>query len=365
MSGKVRERVLHICSDTNIGGAGRYVMTLLAQPRISECYEVAVACPEGDLAAALRRAGIPVFLYPGADRSFSWQALTSLSKLTSHWRPRIAHTHGSLAGRVAAALTGARVIYTKHGLAGESERSVQVRTPGAVLKRASAWLFADRTVAVSQAVKRALVAGGADPAKVVVIPGGVDLSTYADAGPLVPGVLGTVGRLEREKGLDVLVAAMAQLSGEARLLIGGDGLQRQALETQVKSLQLDDLVSLTGFVPDVAAFLSRIGLFVLASRTEGLGLVVVEAMAAGRPVVATRVGGVPEVVADGETGILVPPEDPAALAAAIRRVLGDPALAARMGQAGRERVRQHFSAERMAEQTAALYAELIRGGGST
>jgi glycosyltransferase involved in cell wall biosynthesis len=336
------------------------VLTLLAEPRISEHFDVAVACPEGDLAAAMRRAGIPVMLYPGADRSFSWAALSGLRHLMHTWRPQIAHTHGSLAGRVAASLSGARVVFTKHGLAGVDERAIQVRSPGALLKRASARLFADRIVAVSEAVKRALVAGGADPARVVVIPGGVALSEYAKAPTPVPGIIGTVGRLEREKGLDILVEAMAQLRGEARLLIGGDGQQREALAAQVRSLNVTDIVRLTGFVPDVATFLGQIGLFVLASRTEGLGIVLVEAMAAARPVVATRVGGIPEVVVDGETGLLVEPENPGALAGAIRRLLADPDLAARMGQAGRERARQVFSAGRMAELTAALYEELVR-----
>ena len=110
---------------------------------------------------------------------------------------------------------------------------------------------------------------------------------------------------------------------------------------------------------DVPAFLGRTGVFVLPSRSEGLGLVAVEAMAAGRPVVASCTGGLPEVVVDGETGLLVEPEDPVALARAIRMLLADPDRAARMGAAGRQRVRERFSAERMARETAALYEELM------
>lgn len=357
MSGK--PRVLHICSDTNIGGAGRYVLTLLAQPDIAERFDTAVACPEGDLAAALRRAGIPVILYPGADTSFSWQALRSLMGHIRTWRPQIAHTHGSLAGRVAAGLTGVRVIYTKHGLAAAEEQSIQIRSAGSLAKRAAVRLFADRIVAVSEAVKRALVAQGADPGRVRVIPGGVDLKPYEAAGPLVTGVAASLGRLQYEKGFDLLVQAMAQLQGEARLLLGGPGPLAEALAQQVKELGLEETVDLVGFVSDVPAFLSRSGLFVLASRSEGLGLVLVEAMAAGRPVVATRVGGISEVVVDGETGLLVPPEVPSALAEAIRRLLADRDLAARMGEAGRRRAQELFSAGRMAEQTAALYTELL------
>lgn len=352
-------KVLHVCSDTNVGGAGRYVLTLLAQPRITERYEVAVACPEGDLAAAVRRAGIPVMLYPGANRSFSWAAVRGLLGHMNRWRPQVVHTHGSLAGRFAGATMGARVIYTKHGLAAAEEQAIQVRGAGRLAKMAAVRLMADRIVAVSEAVKRALIAQGANPHRIRVIPGGVDLAAYQEPAPLVPGVLGALGRLQTEKGFDVLLEAMTHLRGEARLILGGEGLLEEELARRASELGLSDAVKLPGFVPDVAAFMKQIGLFVLSSRSEGLGLVVVEAMAAGRPVVATRVGGVPEVVVDGETGLLVPPEDPGALVAAIRRLLTDPDLAARMGEAGRRRAEVVFSAERMAEQTVTLYEELL------
>jgi glycosyltransferase involved in cell wall biosynthesis len=358
-----KPKVLHICSDTNIGGAGRYVLTLLAQPRLAEQFDMAVACPEGDLAAAVRRAGAPVILYPGADTSFSWQALRSLFGYVRTWRPQIAHTHGSLAGRVAAGLAGVRVIYTKHGLAAAEEQSIQIRSAGSLAKRAAVRLFADRIVAVSEAVKQVLVAQGADLGRVRVIPGGVDLRPFAAAGPLVPGVVASLGRLEREKGFDVLLQAMAQVRGGAggsRLVLGGDGLLAGDLARQVAELGLQQRVELCGFVADVPGFLSRAGLFALASRSEGLGLVLVEAMAAGRPVVATRVGGIPEVVVDGETGLLVPPGDPGALAAGIQRLLDDPDLARRMGEAGQQRAQALFSAERMAAQTGALYEELLQ-----
>ncbi|HWI61032.1 MAG TPA: glycosyltransferase family 4 protein [Symbiobacteriaceae bacterium] len=356
----MKPRVLHICSDTNIGGAGRYVLSLLTQPAIAGQFETAVACPEGDLAAAVRRAGLPVFLYPGANTSFSWQALRSLTTHMRTWRPQVAHTHGSLAGRVAAALGGARIVYTKHGLAAAEEQAIQVRGAGRLAKKAAVALFADRIVAVSEAVKRSLVAQGADPGRVRVIPGGVDLSAFGAPAPLVPGVLSALGRLQTEKGFDVLLRAMAELKGEARLLLGGEGLLEAELPRLAAELGVADIVEFRGFVTDVPRFMAASGLFVLSSRSEGLGLVLVEAMAAGRPVVATRVGGVPEVVVDGETGLLVPPEDPGALAAAARRLLSDPALAARMGEAGRRRAQVVFSAGRMAELTAALYEELIR-----
>lgn len=351
------ERVLHICSDTNIGGAGRYVLSLLGRPEIADRFEVAVACPEGQLAAALRRAGVKVLEYPGADTSFSMTALWALVGLVRSWRPHIVHTHGSLAGRLAGRLGGARVVYTKHGLAAAEEQAVQVRSAGGLARWAAVRLAADRIVAVSGAVRDALVAHGADPRKVRVISGGVEMEAYADVGPLVPGVIGSLGRLSYEKGFDLLLVAMQELDDKVHLLLGGDGPQRERLAAE--AFGLGERVELTGFVPDVADFMGRIGLFVLPSRSEGLGLVLVEAMASGRPVVATRVGGIPEVVLAGETGLLVPPEDPVALVLAIRRVLEDPELAARMGRAGRSRAEKLFSARRMAEQTRELYLEML------
>jgi glycosyltransferase involved in cell wall biosynthesis len=336
------------------------VLSLLTQPAIADRFDTAVACPEGDLAAAVRRIGLPVFLYPGANTSFSWPALRSLTAHMRTWRPQIAHTHGSLAGRVAAALAGARIVYTKHGLAAAEEQAIQVRGAGRLTKKLAVTLFAHRIVAVSEAVKRALVAQGADPGRVRVIPGGVDLAEYDRQAPLVPGVLGALGRLQTEKGFDVLLRAVAELrGGEARLLLGGEGLLEKELPRLAAELGVSQQVEFRGFVTDVPAFMAETGVFVLSSRSEGLGLVIVEAMAAGRPVVATRVGGVPEVVVDGETGLLVEPENPGALAAAVRRLLADPGLAARLGQAGRRRAHDRFGAGHMAALTAAMYEELL------
>jgi len=122
-------------------------------------------------------------------------------------------------------------------------------------------------------------------------------------------------------------------------------------------------VRFEGFCEDVPRLLGELDLLVLPSLWEGFGLVLLEAMAAGRPVVASAVGPIPEVVADGETGLLVPPEDPAALADAIVRVLLDADLAARLGGAGRRRVERFFGIERMVAQTDAVYQELLGGRG--
>ena len=148
-------------------------------------------------------------------------------------------------------------------------------------------------------------------------------------------------------------------------MIVGDGPERARLEAEIRRLGLEGAVVLAGDRDDVAAMLARADVFVLSSTSEGLPLSILEAMAAGLPVVASSVGGVPEAVEDGETGLLVPPRDPVRLAAALERLLVDPALRRRLGSNGRERVRQHFGLEAFQQAHVAVYRrELARREGA-
>ena len=168
-----------------------------------------------------------------------------------------------------------------------------------------------------------------------------------------------VGRLERQKGFDVLVDAFARLP-EGRLLLVGDGSERAALEQQVALLGLEHRVRLTGWIEDPRALLDEADVFALPSRFEGFPLAVVEAMLAGLPLVAADVGSVREAVVEGETGVLVKPDDAAGLAAALQRLLADEAERARLGRAARERALERFVADRMAKAYVDLYRELER-----
>jgi len=179
--------------------------------------------------------------------------------------------------------------------------------------------------------------------------------------PQQPLIL-TVARLDnRHKGLDFLVSAAALVPG-AQFVIAGEGPDRAILESQAKSLGVADRVILLGHRSDIPDLLATCDLFVLPSFFEGLPVSVVEAMASGKPVVATAIGGTDEAVENGVTGLLVPPGDAVRLAEAIRAVLADAALAARMGSAGRRRAQEEFSAEMMIRRTEALYDELLAGG---
>jgi glycosyltransferase involved in cell wall biosynthesis len=179
-------------------------------------------------------------------------------------------------------------------------------------------------------------------------------------------LVGTVGRLHPQKGFASLLAAVARVRERLpaiRLLLVGGGALRRDLVARAEALGLAEVVIFAGSRGDVPEILAALDLFVLPSLWEGLPNAVLEAMAAGLPVVATAAGGTPEVVVDGETGLLVPPGDVTALAEAIERLLRDPGLRRKMGEAGRKRVEGHFTIEQTVAQTVALYETLLRQKG--
>jgi glycosyltransferase involved in cell wall biosynthesis len=167
-----------------------------------------------------------------------------------------------------------------------------------------------------------------------------------------------VGRLDAQKGHAYLLAAAADIP-DALFVFVGEGRERSALEAQARALGVAERVRFLGHRDDVPDLLAACDVFVLPSRYEGLPLSVLEAMAAARPVVATAIEGTDEIVRHGETGLLVPPAAPSALAEAIRAVLADRALATRMGQAGRARVGREFSMSRMIDEVTGVYDELL------
>jgi glycosyltransferase involved in cell wall biosynthesis len=172
-----------------------------------------------------------------------------------------------------------------------------------------------------------------------------------------PTVL-TLARLAPQKGLPYLLRAAAMLPGVS-FVIAGEGAERASLEREARDLGVSDRVTFVGFRTDTAALLAEADILVLPSVNEGLPLAVLEAMAAGRPVVATAVGGTPEIVHDRETGLLVPPADPGALARAIGELLADPPLARRLAEAGRALVRSRLSSAATARGVAGVYDELL------
>ncbi|HHW18876.1 MAG TPA: glycosyltransferase family 4 protein [Firmicutes bacterium] len=373
-------RILHIITDTNIGGAGRYLLNLLTQPAFQE-HEVFVACPDGELAKRIDSLGIRRVAISGKDVSFSLPLVFELVRTMRTLRPDVVHTHSSLSGRIASRFLCIPVVYTKHNLVRIPSPSGRVPPPAGPIKRVIngfvAKALSQKVIAVSEGVYRDLVESGISPSLVVSIPNGIDLSPFKPKKMIQDGLrrseggrreirIGTVARIHRQKALDVLVdAARIVVASEpsARFLIGGTGPLEGEIRAKIRDLKLEPYVKMAGFIEDVPGFLSGLDIYVLSSDYEGLPLAVLEAMAQGLPVVATRVGGVPEAVVDGETGFLVPPRQPKLLAQAIVRLVVDPQLAEKLGAAGRRRAEELFDAKLMAERTVEVYRQVVRKDG--
>jgi len=228
---------------------------------------------------------------------------------------------------------------------------------------------ADGFIVLTPEGREELIGLGISPAGCFVVPNGIDLSRFASAARS-PGHesrprLICLARLVRQKGLDVLLRALPVLQavlGPVALTILGEGPEQPHLAALAVELGVADAVCFGGTVGDVRPHLAAADVFVLPSRFEGLPLALLEAMATGLPVVVSAVSGNTDAVRDGVDGLLVPPEDPAALAAAVAHVLREPELAARLGTAARLRVASHFAVETMVDRTLRVYRETLRTG---
>jgi glycosyltransferase involved in cell wall biosynthesis len=353
--------VLHLVTSVEIGGQ-EMVILHLARRAMQSGLEVRVMClhRKGALEARFLEAGVPVDLLPAG----ALHAVRSLATWLRRWRPHILHTHNPAPNRVGALARllspGAGLVHTKHGrnwVAGGERYGLAARL---------ATRFTDIVVAVSRdAAAVAREVEGVPEAKLRVIYNGVDTAAFARVEPDCRASRAVcVARLNPVKDIPTLIAAariMADRLPGFRLEVIGDGPDRSRVEAAVVAHQLTDCVRLPGFRDDIPGVLAGASLFVLPSLTEGVSLTLLEAMAAGLPVVATAVGGNPEVVMDGVTGTLVPPGSPERLAEAIMAMFADPDRAQAMGEAGRARVREVFSLEAMATGYDRAYRELLSG----
>jgi len=302
---------------------------------------------------------------------FDAQAGWALSRAIARVEPDVVHAHDPMAVSLAAMAWRMAPATVPRPL------FVAARRVDFHLKRHafSRWKYrqVDVFVAASRVIADMLVADGVPADRVEVVHDGVNVGAIDQHPPVdVHGtfwlphgapVVGNVAALAPHKGQTHLVAAAARLVPEVpdlRVLIVGEGDLRPALERQIRELGLERHVVLTGFRHDAIGIIKSLDLFVLSSVTEGLGSAALEAMACERAVVATRAGGIPEAVIDGQTGRLVPPGDPEALAGPILELVRDPARRAAFGAAGRARVIAQFSVDRMVERTLAVYDNRIR-----
>jgi len=281
-----------------------------------------------------------------------------LARLFHRYQIDVVHTHDErphIYGASAARLAWVpRVIHTRH-----RGQNLAVSHRQALLLNVVSRLT-DRFVCVSLDSARLAARQGIGVRKACVIRNGIDTTRFTVSRTQVDGPVVTVARLSPEKDIETLIRAIA-LAGEKspgiHLEIAGDGPCLPDLRRVTAELGQEERVRFLGQVRDIPGLLARTGLFVLPSRTEGISLTLLEAMASGLPVVTTRVGGNPEVVAEGETGLLVPPGDPPALADALERLWEDAAARQRLGRAGRARVVQQFDIRHMV----AEYEDLYRG----
>jgi glycosyltransferase involved in cell wall biosynthesis len=227
----------------------------------------------------------------------------------------------------------------------------------------------DGVIAISQPIAELLTDAGVNPKRICLIHSGVDARQFEPAidcrkaGSEIM-VVGSVAVMEERKGHRYLLEAARSLKQRGyriRYILAGDGSLKNGLEAMVEALELSDEVCFVGFISDVPAFLAGIDIFVMPSLYEGLGVAVLEAMAAGKAVVATQVGGLAESVVDSVTGFLVPPRDSQGLAHAIAKLVEEKSLAHEMGQRGAARVREHFSLETMSANNEAYYYALLEG----
>jgi len=237
--------------------------------------------------------------------------------------------------------------------------------------------LADCILVNADAVREALIGQGYDPQKIVVIRNGITLTKFekkqrgdairAELGvPSSAPIVGVFSRLNPMKGVQYFLDAakiLADRFQDVYFLVVGDGAVRHDLEAQAARLGLGRRIVFTGFRSDVPDLLAEAAISVLPSLSEGISNTLLESMAAGVPVIATRVGGSPEVVEDGVSGLLIPPRDADALAGAIARLLEDRALASTLGQAGMRRVTEWFSIEHAVHETEHLYESLVAAKG--
>lgn len=370
-------RVAHIVKVVRVAGAEQHLLALLAglRARQIDAHLLLLVEPDrpmDDYVAMLDAQAIPVQrlpIYSDVDVLLTRRLIGSLRAL----QPDAAHTHllhADLFGIPAARLAGVPVVVTSR----HNDDAFRYRLPIRLVNRAL-WRLADAAVAISDSIARFTIeVEGAPAEKVRRIHYGLDTARppldraaarqalLGELGlPASAVLVGLVCRLVEQKGAAYAIEAFRQVAADfpdAALLIAGEGPLRDSLQAQ--AAPLGDRVRFLGWRQDTARLFAALDIFLAPSLWEGFGLVLLEAMAQQTPVIASAVSAIPEVVAGGETGLLVPPRDANALADALRTLLADAALRQHMGLLGRDRLETYFSADRMVDETAALYGELRR-----
>jgi glycosyltransferase involved in cell wall biosynthesis len=383
--GKIK--IVRVIARLNIGGPAIHVVNLTAGLDPARFEQLLVAGTEnpgeGSMLDYAFSRGVRPFIVPELVNEFNLKprdlkALAKLCRLLRQERPHIVHTHtarAGLLGRLAGRLAGVPiVVHTYHGhvLHGyfSPVKTWLMRSMERTLAR-----MTDQIITVSERVKHELVSYSvAPPTKIAVIPLGFDLNPFlccqdqkgrfrhelgvSDGAQLV-SIVGRIFPIKNHRLFLDAAARVATREPSARFVIVGDGVLRPEMEHHARELGIADQVIFTGWRRDLPRIYADTDILVVSSNNEGTAVSAIEAMAAGRPVIATRVGGLPDLIAEGETGLLVPPGDPGGLAVAVLRLLQDPEAACRMGQRARAMVRERFSVHRLIAAMENLYHQLL------
>jgi glycosyltransferase involved in cell wall biosynthesis len=351
-------KILHILPSLFPGGAEKMAVDL-ARFSNRELFAVEVLCLRagGLFENELRQAKVPFTVIGSLRRPIIFDFL-KIVKYVRQSAPDIVHTHlfgGDFYGRLAARLAGVKkIISTEQNLNLNENRLKKIA------KYFSAKL-ALKVVAASNAIKKYLIEReGVDPEKIEVIYNGVEIEKFIKTNRDYSKVrtIGSIGRLTRQKGFDYLIEAAANIS-EIKTSIAGVGEEGASLLKEVKKFGLEERIRLVGQQKDVAGFLSSLDIFVLPSRYEGFGIVILEAGLSGLPVIASRVDGIKEIIADGVDGILFAPGDVKELTLKLEKMLADQSERARLGKNLQEKVKEKFDIRKIIKQYEELYFRII------
>lgn len=374
----MRIKVLYLITKSNFGGAQRYVFDLASCLPKDQFEPVVALGGNGLLSEKLKRANVRVLSLPSLGREISVfkdiKAFFDLLKILKKEKPDIFHINSSKAG-VFGALAGRlskvpKIIFTAHGWAFNEDRPLWQK----IIIKAGHWLtviMTHQTIAVSAEVKRQMnwpfaqnkmtvIVNGrslknllkSNEARDMLVEHKLELEEFKDDFWTI-----TIAELHPIKRHEATIEVVKKLRDNGYLirhLIIGAGEQKEALERQIERLELENHVFLLGQIQDASKYLKAADCFVLVSRSEAMPYAVIEAMIAGRPIIATEVGGIPEVIEPLKSGILTPPSDNIALFEAILRLLNDPELRVKLGEGAQERSRE-FSLEKTLELTLELY----------
>ncbi len=369
-----RLRVLHLISGLFYGGGQRVVLDLLKSLPDTGQVDAQLCCLGEHVGSPLAKHCDFTIPYNGRYNSprVLWSTANRLRKVIASRPVDIIHTHGVDADLIGAlALQGCRERHVCHlhitppdGRRESWKAAIRRRVFQYLTSRKRTWF-----IAVSDFVREQMASYYEIPVdRMITVRNGVDLAEFHAAGDFTNDrdrnrvVFGTAARLTPMKGLEYLIQAAHQLHHMGvpiEVRIAGAGSHLKSLEQLAASLDLSDCIHFLGHVDDMPSFYRDLDVFVLPSLSEGLPLVVLEAMATGRPVAATRVAGTPEVVRDGVDGLLVPPADAEALADALAKLAGDPAMRREMGAAGRTRVQADFGTDRVAREIVQVYERVL------